>query len=151
MSGRPKKPTNLKILEGNPGKRDLNAGEPKPKPVAPERPSWITGAARKEWERLAPELENMGLLTSFDMAAFAAYCQAYAVWQEAERKARGVRRVTETPNGFAQASAWETIAKQRFRDMMAAAKEFGFTPVSRTKVSVPKQAKENEFEKLLSR
>ena len=33
--GRPPKPTAIKELEGNPGKRLLNKNEPKPKKVAP--------------------------------------------------------------------------------------------------------------------
>ena len=148
---RPRKPTVLKALEGNPGKRNLDTGEPKPPPIAPECPSWITGLARTEWERLSPQLENMGLLTPVDMAAFAAYCQAYAVWVEAEKKAKGARRIAQTPNGHEQASAWESIAKQRFKDMMAVAKEFGFTPASRSKVVTdPKSKKDNGFASLLS-
>ena len=33
---------------------------------------------RKEWERLADLMNQMGVLTEVDMAAFAAYCQSYA-------------------------------------------------------------------------
>lgn len=38
IRGKKPKPTNLKILEGNPGKRPLNLNEPKPIPIAPECP-----------------------------------------------------------------------------------------------------------------
>ena len=40
----------------------------KPKPTA----------MKKEWERLAKLMNQMGVLTEVDMAAFAAYCQSYA-------------------------------------------------------------------------
>lgn len=56
--GRKPKPTAVKLLEGNPGKRGLNAGEPKP-----------------EWKRMAKQMELLGILTEIDMAAFAEYCQ----------------------------------------------------------------------------
>lgn len=82
--GRPPKPTAVKELEGNPGKRPLNKNEPKPKQIAPKCPSWLEPDAKKEWRRLSKELETMGLLTQVDMAAFAGYCQAYARWKEAE-------------------------------------------------------------------
>lgn len=36
--GRPPKPTAIKELEGNPGKRPLNKNEPKPKQTAPKCP-----------------------------------------------------------------------------------------------------------------
>ena len=82
--GRKPKPTALKMLEGNPRGRPLNTEEPKPEKKAPRCPSWLEAEAKKEWKRLAKVLENMGLLTEMDMAAFAGYCQAYARWKEAE-------------------------------------------------------------------
>ena len=39
--GRKPKPTAVKVLEGNPGKRGLNAGEPKPEKKAPRCPAWL--------------------------------------------------------------------------------------------------------------
>ena len=68
----------------NPGGRPLNTKEPKPEKKAPRCPSWLEDEAKKEWKRMAKVLENMGLLTEMDMAAFAGYCQAYARWKEAE-------------------------------------------------------------------
>jgi len=38
MRGRKSKPTSLKKLEGNPGKRPLNLNEPIPLQIAPELP-----------------------------------------------------------------------------------------------------------------
>ena len=69
--GRKPKPTALKMLEGNPGGRPLNTKEPKPEKKAPRCPSWLEDEAKKEWKRMAKVLENMGLLTEMDMAAFA--------------------------------------------------------------------------------
>ena len=77
--GRKPKPTALKVLEGNPGGRPLNPNEPKPAKKAPRCPAWLEDEAKKEWKRMGKTLEQMGLLTEMDMAAFAGYCQAYAV------------------------------------------------------------------------
>ena len=68
--GRKPKPTALKELEGNPGRRPLNGAEPKPDRKAPRCPSWLEEEAKKEW-RVWAILEQMGLLTEMDMAAFA--------------------------------------------------------------------------------
>ena len=46
--GRKPKPTHLKVLAGNPGKRPLPKNEPKPKPIAPRCPQWLDPIARKE-------------------------------------------------------------------------------------------------------
>ena len=66
--GRKPKPTALKKLEGNPGKRPLTELEPLP-PISVLRcPNWLLPEARKEWRRLAPALINMGVLTLADAA-----------------------------------------------------------------------------------
>jgi len=54
-AGRKRKPTVLKVLEGNPGKRPLNKNGPKPKPVAPKTPKHLNSVAKKEWKRVAAE------------------------------------------------------------------------------------------------
>ena len=75
MAGRKPKPTALKKLEGNPGKRKLNTKEPMPGKGMPDCPKWLLPEAKKEWERLCVKLSEIGVLTEIDMAAFAAYCK----------------------------------------------------------------------------
>ncbi len=77
MAGRKPKPTALKKLEGNPGKRKLNTKEPVPGKGMPDCPKWLLPEAKEEWKRLCQKLSEMGVLTEVDMAAFAAYCQRY--------------------------------------------------------------------------
>jgi P27 family predicted phage terminase small subunit len=84
MAGRRPKATALKILEGNPGKRPLNEFEPQPKKGSPVAPAFLTDSARAEWDRIVPQLEEIGVLTQIDGTALASYCQAYARWIEAE-------------------------------------------------------------------
>ena len=69
--GRKPKPTAVKVLEGNPGKRSLNTNEPKPVKKAPRCPGWLEDEAKKEWKRMAKQMEQLGILTEIDMAAFA--------------------------------------------------------------------------------
>ncbi len=45
--GRKPKPTAVKQLEGNPGKRQLNANEPKPAARAPSCPKWLEDDAKR--------------------------------------------------------------------------------------------------------
>ena len=56
MRGRRPKPSRIKALTGNPGKRPLNAHEPRPEPALPECPPELSPAGRREWERLSAEL-----------------------------------------------------------------------------------------------
>ena len=68
--GRKPKPTALKILEGNPGKRPINGSEPVPPKGGLKCPTWLLPEAKKEWKRLASSLEVMGVLTMADLTAF---------------------------------------------------------------------------------
>lgn len=83
--GRPPKPTRLKVLTGNPGKRPLNDSEPQPDPTPPRCPSWLSRQAKAQWKKLAPELTRLGLLTSVDEGALAGYCSALAELRHAEQ------------------------------------------------------------------
>ena len=86
MAGRKPKPTAVKKLEGNPGKRKLNKKEPVPEKGMPDCPDWLLPEAKTEWERLCEKLSQMGVLTEIDMAAFAAYCQSFARWKETQEQ-----------------------------------------------------------------
>ena len=86
MPGPRPTPTYLKLLRGNPGRRPINKNEPKPEIPAkqPAPPAWLSAYALEEWQRLAPELWRINLLTKVDVAVFAMYCEAYARWRTAE-------------------------------------------------------------------
>ena len=71
--GRKPKPTALKKLEGNPGKRPLNELEPLPQVTMLRCPNWLEPEAKKEWRRLAPVLIGAGILTGADAVPFAGY------------------------------------------------------------------------------
>lgn len=54
IRGRKPKPTNLKVLEGNPGKRPLPTNEVKPQKKAPRCPQWLEEDAKRNgsgWEK----------------------------------------------------------------------------------------------------
>jgi phage terminase small subunit len=72
MCGRRPKPSRMKVLTGNPGKRPLNAAEPRPEPKIPDCPSELGPVARREWDRLAAELGSLRILTALDRAILAA-------------------------------------------------------------------------------
>ncbi|KEI05970.1 phage terminase small subunit P27 family [Clostridium botulinum] len=132
--GRKPKPTALKVLEGNPGKRPLNIDEPKPKKKAPKCPSWFEPEAKKEWRRMSKTLEQIGVLTQVDGAAFAGYCQAYARWKEAEEFLTKHGTIFKTPSGYIQQVPQVSIAQTYLKIMKDFCSEFGLTPSARTRI-----------------
>jgi P27 family predicted phage terminase small subunit len=151
LSGRKPKPTAIKILEGNPGKRPLNDSEPKPMHKTPPCPKWLMPEAKKEWRRLASGLTAMGVLTDVDMAAFSGYCQAYARWKENEEFITKNGSLVRTPSGYWQQVPQVSIAQQYLKQMERFAEQFGLTPASRSRI-IAEGSGENstdEMEKLL--
>ena len=132
--GRKPKPTALKVLEGNPGKRPLNEHEPVPPKSAIRCPAWLEAEAKKEWKRLAPALEAMGILTTVDISAFAGYCQAYARWKEAEEFISKHGSIFQTPSGYVQQVPQVSIAQQNLKIMQSFCSEFGLTPATRSRI-----------------
>lgn len=132
--GRKPKPTALKALEGNPGKRPLNEHEPVPPKGTIRCPAWLEAEAKKEWKRLAPSLEAMGVLTAVDITAFAGYCQAYARWKEAEEFISKHGSIFQTPSGYVQQVPQVSIAQQNLKIMQSFCSEFGLTPATRSRI-----------------
>lgn len=144
MAGRKPKPTAVKKLEGNPGKRKRNKNEPVPIKGMPE--------AKAEWNRLAELMNQMGVLTEVDMAAFAAYCQSYARWKEVQEYITSGGSAFETDKRYQQQSPWVGIANTNQKLMLQAASEFGLTPSSRLQIvagSTKGKEPEDEMEALL--
>lgn len=137
MRGRRPKPTRVKVLTGNPGKRPLNTAEPRPEPVAPDCPAELGPAARREWDRLVGQLTSLRILTALDRAALAAYCGACGLWAEATEAIQKYGAMVKSPTGFPMQSPYVAIANRQAEIMMRIASEFGFTPASRSRLSTP--------------
>lgn len=150
--GRKPKPTAVKILEGNPGKRQLNMHEPKyAQKRPPKAPDWLEEEAQEEWKRLARPLFEMGVFTDLDIAVFAAYCQAYARWREAEEFISQHGSIVKTKSGYWQQVPQVSIAHSNQKIMMQAAAEFGLTPSARSRLIAgsTESIYEDEMEALL--
>jgi P27 family predicted phage terminase small subunit len=148
MRGRRPKPTRMKVLTGNPGKRPLNDAEPRPNAAIPECPPELGPVAHREWDRLVLELAALGLLTNLDRAALAAYCGSYALWAEAMEAIQKFGTMVKSPSGYPIQSPYVAIANRQAEIMMRIASEFGFTPASRSRISTPSKAEPTLFDVL---
>ena len=131
--GRKPKPTALKKLVGNPGKRPLNDLEPLPKVTMLRCPNWLEPEARMEWRRLAPVLIDAGILTGADAVPFAGYCQAYARWKEAEQEVSKLGMVYRDGDRI-RPNPYIAISRAAFAEVKSLAAEFGLTPANRTAI-----------------
>ena len=130
------KPTRLRVLEGNPGKRALNEREPEPPAGLPCCPKELDRAARAEWRRVGSVLEEMGVVTQVDGAALAAYCALYSRWLEAESQIKKHGMLIRSPNGHLMQSPYLNIANKCLEKMRGFLQELGLTPASRSQVTM---------------
>ncbi len=128
--GRKPKPTHLKLLEGNPGKRPLNQHEPKLTQKIPTCPGWLLPEAKLEWRRVVKELADTGIITIVDRSMLAAYCQMWARFVEAEKSG-------------------QPLPASKVAQMRALASEFGIGASSRSRFNVEKQEEKDLFEEFL--
>jgi P27 family predicted phage terminase small subunit len=142
-SGRPRKPTALKIVDGNPGRYPLPKDEPKPPEVAEDGakpPAWLPPFAKREYKRLYALLRNMRVLTVADLGALEAIALAADQMRETTKTIRKLGMTFTAKNAAgdltyrlrpevqARSDAW--------RRYMTGLIEFGLTPASRTRVKV---------------
>lgn len=148
--GRPAKPTAIKKLQGNPGKRPLNKHEPKPaKPAAvPRCPAWLPDDAKKIWREHAKKLWAAGVLTELDVSAAAALVEAEALYRLAVDMIRVEGSIQVTKSGYQQLSGWMTVRNNALKQAQALWREFGMTPSARSRIEVKPEEEEDEFAKL---
>lgn len=151
MAGRKPKPTAMKLLHGNPGKRPINKQEPGFKGV-PTCPAWLTAVAKTEWKRIWSEVSDLELLKATDQMALASYCQSYARWQSAEKIVDKEGQTVNEPimgkkvdeDGELPILGYKVkrhpatiIAKDEKMAMSKLASLLGFDPSSRSRIQVP--------------
>lgn len=151
----------MKIAEGNPGKRPLNRREPTVSNALPSCPGWLAKEAKREWRRLARELNAAGLLATVDRAALAAYCQLWARWVaiEAElvlmvpgkdgKPVPKYNMVGSTDKGYEFVSPLFGLALQTLKAMKQYMVEFGMTPSSRSRIRIDAPQKEKSLAEIL--
>lgn len=146
------KPIALKLLEGNPGKRALNLSDGlNPRIEVPSAPKHLGLEARKEWKRITPLLEELGLISGLDRAALALYCQTVGRLSELEMAFNGMLAAkvdagmsypdavfscsrTATPSGYEQQSVIVQLIGSHRLQIHRHLSHFGLSPAARARV-----------------
>lgn len=153
MAGRRPKPTHLKVIQGNPGKRALNPKEPKPakgRTTKKQPPAHLGQTAKAAWRKVATILDRMGVLTEADEHALERLAECYAEIRECSKLIKQHGRSYETVNNEGSVMhrprpevGMLADADRRFRAYLI---EFGLTPAARTKIQTSGQKEEDELE-----
>lgn len=137
--GRRSKPTTLKVLQGNPGKRALNEEEPDFGAGAPPKPDWFDDYASDEWDVLTGILVPARVLTKGEIGVLVVACDAYSQLRQCQAfldEKGALSYDASSAVGGASWRAYPEVAQrnQARRQYLSALAELGLTPSARTKV-----------------
>lgn len=134
--GRPAKPTALKLLQGNPGKRKLSKNAPAPAPleVTPDPPDFLGEWASEMWRAIAPWLTQTGIMTRTDTHNLAAFCAAYDRWRQAEEEVARVGITVTDKKGVVKKNPACTVINESLRQLASFGASLGLDPASRARL-----------------
>lgn len=159
MGNRPK-PTKLKIVQGNPGKRPINVNEPEPERGIPDMPEWLKPfpVAVKEWERESKILDDMGVLTVAECGTLAMRCyvaeQIQDLAAEIQIEGKTITLTQLNKNGEEVANTVRTNPKcVQLKNLLTEYRQIGgllgLDPVNRTRIKTEPKKPKDEAEEFL--
>ena len=152
MPGRNPKPTALKRLDGNPGKRPLpepgQEAEPEKLVALGEPPEMLGEYGCAEWTRVGPILIDLGLLTSADLVTFTSYCMTVQTLIEARKDIAENGMTIEGKYGKVRNPALATFSAATTAIIQFAG-QFGLSPAARTRIRLPGDDKTPSLAELL--
>lgn len=127
-SGPRPRPTALKVLRGNPGKRALNQREPIPPAGEIRKPVTLSEGAARMWDEWVPICLYMGTMTPSDIHPMATLCELQAILHRAAS-------LKDHPETFDKAVTLERNHAGLIRPYYAM---FGLEPSARARLQVRK-------------
>jgi P27 family predicted phage terminase small subunit len=107
-------------------------------------PKYLTKTAKAEWNRVAPLLEEAGILRDIDASLLASYCQMFAHWRSSEdaiaKNGLVVTVSSQTRTGRTDKPVQNPAVRnsiQFHKAMMATAVKLGISPLDRPRIEVP--------------
>lgn len=136
MRGRKPKPTQLRLLQGNPGKRPLRENEPRPEGDLFEAPADLPEQAVPFWTRAIADAPA-GLLKNLDQRMLFAWSVAAWLHSEAIAQLSATTLLARAgKDGAIQQNPLLPIVNRQADIMRRMAVEMGFTPTSRSRISI---------------
>jgi len=148
-------PTVLTIARGNPGKKRINAREPKPKSGSIKPPKYLTGESLKCWKAITPGLIATGVMTDADVPTLARYCTMHEQWLRYLADIRAGNDVTTgyNPDGsvkYQQSSPAATMGLKLSTALLRIEQEFGLTPSARTGIVAQKEDEDDPLAEFIA-
>lgn len=153
------KPISLRALDG--GKKPHRSNEElkkrkkaeeklTPKSDDIKRPGFLKNdkLAQREWRKIVPELESLGLLSNIDTTALGIYCQAVSIYVRLNNEIDSEGETIQYTNTQGATNTVENpkvnIAQKYYKIIKDMLKEFGLTPAARASLAIKVQEDDSE-------
>lgn len=155
MRGRKPTPTVIRLVNGNPGRRPINADEPQPGALDSVCPPEIADdpLAVAEWQRgIVPAIE-IKQITAADRTLAIAHCVLWSTWQsQLADAAKHAHVIAAGPNNYPMPNPARVMANKTMMMLAKIDSELGFTPTSRSRVTTAgKLSPDNPLQKFIDR
>lgn len=145
----PKKPTALRLIDGNPGKRKMPDREPIPAGdnLRGQRgyPLGLMKKARPIFKRLVNAMPA-DLYSSADGQAVVNFCNAASLAAQAAEVLDREGPMVTTEDGSIKQSPWAQLLRQQQEVMATWGGQLGLSPVARTRLTMPEKPKTSRFD-----
>ena len=139
MAGRKPLPTVIKKLKGTLQKCRTQVNEPQPQGDLVEPPEYMADGAKQAW-RYAIESSPEHLLRRLDMSVLEVWACAADLYRKAQIGINKTGLIMKASTGVPMQTPYLAIANKQAQIMTKAAVEMGFTPASRSRISLPPEA-----------
>lgn len=142
MSGPPPKPTALRAIDGNRGKRATNKQEPDPEyleATSLQSPAWLSERAKAVWDEIAPPLQKARLVAVIDVTLLAMCCEAVAQYRYAVSQVGDHAVLPAAAGKGEQVNPWMIVQSMSFKQAVVILRDFGVSPAARTRIALQPQ------------
>ena len=105
---------------------------------------FINEYAYEEYKRCFIELSEIGVIQTTDLSSLIMLCDMWGVYCDQKDLIRGGKYISLTPNKMEQTSVSLTNFFRSYAEYNKLCKEFGLTPIARTKIEVSKVPPKDE-------
>lgn len=149
MPGPAPKPTKLKQILGNPGRRALNKSEPVSPQLDPVPPEWLDETALEFWSEVVAIVGPMGHVQQSDRHLVMLLALELSQLRQAHEDMRKFGRTVVYENGVEQVSPYVTIANKATKNAIQILAQLGMTPSARSRIVVNAAKEEDPFDSFL--
>ena len=104
--------------------------------------------AREEWGRIFIELSELGVIQTTDLNALIMLCDMWGHYCHSRDLIKSGNYIITTPNGMEQNSPHLSNWRTAYKEYFSGCKEFGLTPVARTKINTSPKKTGDAFDEI---